>query len=256
MASSIHHIYSTLFVFVTFFSFIITCSMAQGGTTVATWYGDPNGAGTDGGNCGYGPAVEYAPFYKYISAGGSSLFKNGEGCGACYKVRCTSNPACSGNPVTVTITDFCPGNCGAYQFDLSGTAFGAMAVPGKADQLRSAGKIQIQYERTFCYYKGYTIVFKVDSGSNPFYFATEIEYEDGDGDLNKVELQQAGSNYFAPMQLVFGATWKLQSNTGSPLKGPFSIRLTTLSSGKSLTAYNVIPANWRPGQTFRSNVNF
>ncbi|KAE9445915.1 hypothetical protein C3L33_22173, partial [Rhododendron williamsianum] len=222
MASSIHHIYSTLFVFVTFFSFIITCSMAQGGTTVATWYGDSNGAGTDGGNCGYGPAVEYAPFYKYISAGGSSLFKNGEGCGACYKVRCTSNPACSGNPVTVTITDFCPGNCGAYQFDLS----------------------------------GYTIVFKVDSGSNPFYFATEIEYEDGDGDLSKVELQQAGSNYFAPMQLVFGATWKLQSNTGSPLKGPFSIRLTTLSSGKSLTAYNVIPANWSPGQTFRSNVNF
>lgn len=48
MASSIHHIYSTLFVFVTFFSFIITCSMAQGGTTVATWYGDSNGAGTDG----------------------------------------------------------------------------------------------------------------------------------------------------------------------------------------------------------------
>ncbi|KAF7138240.1 hypothetical protein RHSIM_Rhsim07G0032000 [Rhododendron simsii] len=197
MASNIHHIYSTLFVFVTFFSFMINCSVAQGGTTVATWYGDPNGAGTDGGNCGYGPAVEYAPFYKYVSAGGFSLFKNGEGCGACYKVRCTSNPACSGNPVTVTITDFCPGNCGAYQFDLSGN----------------------------------TIVFKVDSGSNPFYFATEIEYEDGDGDLSKVELQQAGSNYFAPMQLVFGATWKLQSNTGSPLKGPFSIRLTTLSSG-------------------------
>lgn len=109
--------------------------------------------------------------------------------------------------------------------------------------------------RTYCYYKGFTIVFKVDQGSNPYYFATEIEYENGDGDLGKVELQQAGSD-FAPMQQVFGATWKLQSNTGAPLKAPFSIRLTTLSSGKSLTAYSVIPVGWRPGQTFRSNVNF
>ncbi|KAH7862557.1 hypothetical protein Vadar_006414 [Vaccinium darrowii] len=255
MASSIHHIYA-LFVSAAFFSFIITCSMAEGGTTVATWYGNPYGAGTDAGACGYGPTVEYAPFYKYVSAGGYSLFKNGEGCGACYKVTCTSNPACSRSPVTVTITDFCPGDCGAYQFDMSGTAFGAMALPGKADQLRSAGKLQIYYERVPCYYKGFTIVFTVDLGSNPFYFATNIEFEDGDGDLAKVELQQANSQYFAPMQLVFGATWRLQSNTGAPLQGPFSIRLTTLNSGKTVTAYNVIAADWRPGQRFRSNVNF
>lgn len=223
----------------------------------ATWYGSPTGAGSDGGACGYGGAVEQPPFSSMISAGGPSLYESGKGCGACYEVKCTENSACSGSPVEVVITDECPGCGGAdkVHFDLSGTAFGAMAVSGQAQKLRDAGILQIQHRRVKCNYRGTSLAFHVDSGSNANYFACLIEYEDGDGDLAKVELKEAtDSATWKPMQQSWGAVWKLDA--GGPLKPPFSLRLTTVESGRTLVLNNVIPAGWTPGQTYRSSVNF
>ncbi|MBA0737006.1 hypothetical protein Gogos_010489 [Gossypium gossypioides] len=222
----------------------------------ATWYGSPTGAGSDGGSCGYGGSVSQAPFSSLVSAGGPSLYKSGKGCGACYEVKCTSNSACSGNPATVVITDECPGCVSeSVHFDLSGTSFGAMAKSGQAEKLRDAGVLQIQYRKVECNYPGTTIAFHVDAGSNPNYFATLIEYEDGDGDLASVDLKQAlDSDTWQPMQQSWGAVWKLDA--GSRLRAPFSIKLTSLDSRNTIVATGVIPTGWEPGKTYRSVVNF
>ncbi|KAK3017169.1 hypothetical protein RJ639_006239 [Escallonia herrerae] len=203
----------------------------------------------DGGGCGYGDIIGKRPFSSFVSAGNAALFQSGRGCGACYQVKCTENAACSGSPVTVTITDECPGSCNddPVHFDLSGTAFGAMAKSGQADALRKAGRLNIEYTRVPCDYpSGTNLAFQVDAGSNPSYLACNIQYEKGDGDLSAVELKAANSDSWVSMEPSFGATWKLQLPSGT--QTPYSLRLTTLEFKKTLVAENVIPVGWVRGK--------
>ncbi|CAL5090130.1 unnamed protein product [Urochloa decumbens] len=222
----------------------------------ATYYGAPNGDGGEGGACGYQTAVGKRPFSSMIAAGSTPLYKDGEGCGACYEVKCTSNAACSGQPVTIVITDRSPGDLypgEVAHFDMSGTAMGAMARPGMADKLRAGGVLRVQYRRVQCKYPGVNIAFKVDQGANPFYFDVLVEFEDDDGDLSAVDLMEAGSGAWTPMAHSWGAMWRL--NNGKRLSAPFGLRLTS-DSGRVLVVSNAIPAGWKPGSTYRSLVNY
>ncbi|VAH49646.1 unnamed protein product [Triticum turgidum subsp. durum] len=117
----------------------------------ATWYGDAEGDGSTGGACGYGTLVDVVPMKARVGSVSPVLFKGGEGCGACYKVRCLDHGICSRRAVTVIVTDECPGGgpCGGgnTHFDLSGAAFSRMAIAGAGAHLRDRGQLKVIYRR-------------------------------------------------------------------------------------------------------------
>ncbi|XP_048568671.1 expansin-B7-like [Triticum urartu] len=224
----------------------------------ATWYGAPDGAGPDdnGGACGF-KNVNLPPFNAMTSCGNEPLFKDGKGCGSCYQIRCVgkTHPACSGVPETVIITDMNYYPVPRYHFDLSGTAFGAMAKDGRNDELRHTGIIDMQFKRVPCQYTGMSLTFHVEKGSNPNYLAILVEYGNGDGDVAQVDLMDGGEPTVAwrPMRESWGSIWRL--DTRRPLRGPFSLRVTN-GSGRSLVADQVIPADWQADAVYSSAVQF
>ncbi|VAH17988.1 unnamed protein product [Triticum turgidum subsp. durum] len=171
----------------------------------ATWYGAPNGAGPDdnGGACGFKHVNQY-PFSSMTSCGNQPLFKDGKGCGSCYQIRCTGDKSCSGKIETVMITDMNYYPVAQYHFDLSGTAFGALAKSGLNEKLRHSGIIDIQFRRVPCNFPGLKINFHVVDGSNAVYLAVLIEYEDMDGDVIQVDMKEAQHRLplLRPVQLI------------------------------------------------------
>ncbi|XP_078167762.1 expansin-B16-like [Carex rostrata] len=222
-------------------------------SAMATWYGEADGDGSTGGACGYGSLVDVVPYKARVGAVSPLLFKGGEGCGACYKVKCLDPSICSRRAVTVIITDECPGCEKGHVFDLSGAAFSRMAIGGHGPQLRNRGELQVVYRRTPCKYRNENIAFHVNEGSTESWLSLLVEYEDGDGDIGSMQIQPANSAQWLNMDHIWGATWCLN---GGALKGPFSVRITTLSTKQTLSARDVIPRNWSPKATYTSRLNF
>lgn len=219
----------------------------------ATWYGDPEGDGSTGGACGYGTLVDVKPLRARVGAVGPVLFMKGEGCGACYKVKCLDNSICSRRAVTVIITDECPGcPTDTTHFDLSGAAFGHMAISGEKGQLRNRGQIPVIYRRTPCKYPGKKIAFHVNEGSTPFWLSLLVEFEDAEGDIGTMHIRENGSSEWLQMNHLWGANWCI---IGGPLRGPFSVKLSS-TTGRTLSARDVVPSNWVPKATYTSRLNF
>lgn len=96
-------------------------------------------------------------------------------------------------------------------------------------------------------------MFHVEKLSNPNYLAVLVKFVSNDGNIVLMELQEAGSPEWKPMKHSWGAIWRM--DTPKPLKGPFSIRITS-ESGTKLVAQNVIPANWKADTNYPSTLQF
>uniref|UniRef100_A0A453J9W4 Expansin-like CBD domain-containing protein n=1 Tax=Aegilops tauschii subsp. strangulata TaxID=200361 RepID=A0A453J9W4_AEGTS len=103
-----------------------------------------------------------------------------------------------------------------------------------------------------------------EHGSNPYYLAILVEYENGDGDVDQVDIMQsrpdvageggmAPTGEWVPMTESWGSIWRM--DTRRPMQGPFSLRITN-ESGKTLVADQVIPADWEPNEIYSSIIQF
>ncbi|KAG8037929.1 hypothetical protein GUJ93_ZPchr0024g29087 [Zizania palustris] len=226
----------------------------------ATWYGSADGDGSDGGACGYGTLVDVVPMKARVGAVSPVLFKDGEGCGACYKVRCLDAGICSRRAVTVIVTDECPGGVCAFgrtHFDLSGAAFGRLAVAGHGGQLRNRGEISVVFRRTACKYGGKNIAFHVNEGSTSFWLSLLVEFEDGDGDIGSMQLKQVGSC------CELGAVAGYEAHLGchvEPDTGASGGALLREADNPDHQADALGPGrhpkNWTPKATYTSRLNF
>ncbi|KAJ9183203.1 hypothetical protein P3X46_007100 [Hevea brasiliensis] len=218
-------------------------------TATATYTKEKDGSIIIEGACGYGD-LHRETYGKYSAGLSSMLLNKGSTCGACFEVRCVNHIlwCLRGSPsIILTATDFCPPNYGLSadyggwcnlpmeHFEMSEAAFTEIAV-------RRAGIIPVQYRRVKCERKGGMRF--TTSGSSNFYqvLITNVGL---DGEVIAVKVKGSRTGWI-PMARNWGQNWQANVNlTGQPL----SFEVTT-SIGRTLTSYNVAPANWQFGQTF------
>ncbi|XP_042494379.1 expansin-A20-like [Macadamia integrifolia] len=227
----------------------ITARQGEWKSATATYSKETNGSIITQGACGYGDL--HRKSYGEFSAGLSSmLFNRGSSCGGCFELRCVDHIrwCLPGSPsVIITATDFCPPNYGLpsdyggwcnfpqEHFEMSKAAFAEIAV-------RKADIVPVQYRRVNCARYG-GLRFTV-SGSSYFYqvLITNVGL---DGEVVAVKVKGSKTGWI-PMARNWGQNWQCNIN----LRGqPLSFEVTS-SSGRTVTSYNVAPANWGFDQTF------
>ncbi|XP_078444044.1 expansin A20 [Wolffia australiana] len=216
----------------------------------ATYSEDP-AAGESSGACGYGDL-----FGRSLAAVSGALFRRGRACGGCFELRCVDHVlwCLPGSPSTVvTAGDFCPPNyalaadsggwCNFPQvhFQLPQPSFLAIAES-------PANLVPIQYRRVKCERSGGVRLTMSGSGS---FFQMLVWNVGSDGELAAVKVKGSRTGWIS-MARNWGQNWHCAADlSGQPL----SFELTTAAS-RSLTSYNVAPADWTPGQTFHTKKQF
>ncbi|GAQ55178.1 rare lipoprotein A (RlpA-like double-psi [Streptomyces acidiscabies] len=217
-------------------------------SATATFYGGADASGTMGGACGYGNLYDRG-IGIMSTAVSTALFNDGAACGARYKVRCAesrSSYCIPGAEVTVTVTNLCPpnwalpSNNGGWcnpprqHFDLSQPAFEKIAKI-------SAGIAPIEYSEADT---DRNTPLKFTMNGRDFFNLVLVDSNSRWG--TKQVLIKGSRTSWLPMTRNWGANWQsLESLRGQSL----SFRVTD-THNRTVTATNVIPANWSYGLTY------
>ncbi|CAL5212466.1 unnamed protein product [Lathyrus oleraceus] len=202
------------------------------------------------GACGYGSlALDLS--HGQLAAGASSFFSNGAGCGACFQVRCRDQAICTKEGTKVVLTDLNPNN--QTDFVLSSRAFTAMAQKGKSQQILKLVNVDIEYKRVPCEYKKQNLAVRVEESSKkPDYLAIKILYQGGQTEIVGVDVAQVGSSQWNYLSRKHGAVW----DTSRVPQGALQFRFVVTSGydGKWVWAKKVLPADWKVGVIYNSDV--
>ncbi|WCJ28845.1 expansin A23 [Euphorbia peplus] len=215
----------------------------------ATFYGDIDGGDTMQGACGYGDLFTQG-YGLETTALSTALFNNGETCGACFQIFCTSSPWCKKDApiIRVTATNFCPPNytktegvwCNPPQkhFDLSLKMFLQIAE-------YKAGIVPVYYRRVMCYKNG---GIKFEIKGNPYWLMVLVYNVGGVGQVANVKIKGSSTNWIE-MTRNWGQNWQ----TFERLQGQSLSFQVTGGDGRVVQSNNVAPTDWQFGQTYQGS---